>query len=297
MQTKFEFHSSLDKIKLTHYVKFLDAPDQPRARCTFEYIDAVMMHEYGLHADGWDVPTHVARNRYTTHRVYHNVKPDGTIDFDTSLYVAFNYVTSSYRMKREQVLIEFNPNKSLHLFNLFTCYYDVKDVEIHKFDVAFDFPNLRRSLVGYYTRCDVMTYGTQDNNTLYIAPKTKDSGRIKVYQKDVERGDLNKRLRVEISLRNDFDASAMVDRLSTLHYHHRTEFQASTNDPLLYLLLQAPPWERDNALALMSRHTRQKYRKILEEVSSFVPLLELSPEQFQTLVDDLLAIYRDTDRA
>lgn len=287
----FDYTSSLDKIKLTHYVKFKEAPDKPKARCTFEYIDTVMTYEFGLHSEGWDVPNHIARNRYTIHRIYHEIKTDGTIDRDTSLYTAYNYVTSNFRMKREQVLIEFNPNKSLHLFMRFIAYYDVKDVEIHKFDVAFDFRGLSRSLVGYDTRCDVMTYGTQCNNTLYIAPKTKDSGRVKVYQKDVERGDSEKRLRVEITLKTDFDAKAMVERLSTLHYHHRTEFDTSS-DAMLYLLTQSIPWEREIALNLMSPVTRRKYKRLLANVTSYVPLLNLTPDQFDALVSSLLAPYR-----
>lgn len=287
----FNYRSSLDKIKLTHTVKFREAPNDASKRCTFEYACMQMMFFYGLVEDGYDIPDEKCYNKYAHHRVFYRKNDDGTTCYDGGLYVAYHYVDRNYRKNDRMVLMEFNPNKCLWMYEAFCTFFDIKTTTIHKFDVAFDFPDLKRSLVGYSTRCDVMTYGTQDNNTLYIAPKTKDSGRIKVYQKDVERGDQDRRLRVEITLRTDFDAKAMVDRLSTLHYHHRTEFETSS-DPLLYLLLQAPPWERDNALALMSRNTRQKYRKILGEVTSFVPLLELTSEQFQCLVDDLLAPYR-----
>lgn len=291
----FEYRSSLDKIKLSHTVTFREAPNDPTKRCTFEYICAQMLFFYGYSEDGYDIPEEKCYNKYAHHRVFHRKNDDGTICNDGGLYVAYRFVDRGYHINDRIVLMEFNPNKSLRMYLEFCNYFDIKTTTIHKFDVAFDFPNLRRSLVGYNTRCDVMTYGTQDNNTLYIAPKTKESGRIKVYQKDVERGDTEKRLRVEITLRRDFDAKAMVERLSTLHYHHRTEFETSS-DPWLYLLLQAPPWERDNALSLMSKPTRLKYKHLLDDVDSFVPLFDLSPEQFQSIVDDLLDFYRDTYR-
>lgn len=292
----FDYRSSLDKIKLSHTVKFREAPNDPTKRCTFEYICMQMMFFNGYVEDGYDIPDEKCYNKYAHHRVFYRKNDDGTICRDGGLYVAYHYVDRGYHINDRIVLMEFNPNKCLDMYISFCAYFDIKTTTIHKFDVAFDFPNLRRSLVGYNTRCDVMTYGTQDNNTLYIAPKTKESGRIKVYQKDVERGDTEKRLRVEITLRNDYDAKAMVDRLSTLHYHHRSEFEVSS-DPWLYLLLQAPPWERDNALSLMSINTRGKYKKMLSEAESFVPLFEITPEQFQKVVNDLLAFYRETDRA
>lgn len=283
----FDYRSSLDKVKLTHYVRFRESPNDPRKKCSFEYIDAVMTHHFGLHADGWEIPPHMARQKYMMHRVYYAMNADGTYNKDCSLYVAYNFVTSSNRYKRNQVLMEFNPNKSLSLYGEFCAYFDIHDTEIHKFDVAFDLPNLSRHLVGVHTRCDVMTYGCQGNSTLYIAPKTKSSGRIKVYQKDVERGDNDKRLRVEITLRKDYDSKSMVERLSSLHYHHRTEHLVS-NDAMLYLLAQSVPWERDIALNMMSPNTRKKYRALLDDMDTYPKLLDLSPEEFDTIVCDLV---------
>lgn len=286
----FDYRSSLDKIKLTHYVRFREAPNNPRKKCSFEYIDTIMTYHFGLHADGWEIQPHLARQRYSMHRVYYPMNADGTYNKDCSLYVAYNFVTSAYRIKRTQVLIEFNPNKSFHLYNQFCAYFDINDTEIHKFDIAFDFPNLSRHLVGYNTQCDVMTYGAQGNSTLYIAPKTKASGRVKVYQKDLERGDKEKRLRVEITLRDDYDSKSMVDRLSSLHYHHRTEHLVS-NDAMLYLLAQSVPWERDIALNMMSPNTRKKYRALLDEMHTYPKLLDLTPDALDAIVGELVTPY------
>lgn len=237
----------------------------------------------------WDVPHHSCRNA-----CMHHIVLGLTSDRDASFYIGYDYVTLDTRLHSDVVYVEYNPNKSSRLWYLFCSHVETfRTIDVVSFDLAFDFPNLDRNFVGYRGSCDTMTYGTTNNSTLYIAPRTHESGRVKVYQKDIERSSKNvamtKTLRIEISCKQSYDCALLVRRLNSLYYFHKTEQLELCDDPFLYLLLSAPPWDVDRALSLCASQKRAKYRKLLAQAGYDTPLFCLEDTTLATLIDALLA--------
>ena len=188
----------------------------------------------------------------------------------------------------DKFLIEYNPNKSgAKIYEEFCNNFIFRITDIVSCDLAFDIPNVDISSVRLDTRCDVMTYGKTNNATYYIAPKEDESGRVKVYQKDVEREtkgkDFAKTLRIEVSLKGDFLST------KTIHLNHEKTYQqlskavehlnsvkikqgaASTDDWKVLALSLLSPEDLQKCFSLMDRKTRSSYRSRITE-STYVCL-------------------------
>ena len=186
------------------------------------------------------------------------------------------------------VLIEYNPNKpGAKIYDYLRQTFFLKIVEIVSCDLAFDIIGASRSDVLVKTACDIMTYGKQSNNTLYIAPKQDQSGRVKVYQKDKERENngvtIDKTLRIELTVKKDILSAPCIVG-SNAHYtdkaevallrccehlnavHIKTAAEA-TEDWKVYALAHLSPEDLSQCLGLMSKATRGKYRDLATEVS------------------------------
>lgn len=292
----FNYRSSLDKIKLKLCVRTRrhEYGIMKGQRPHLEYVlDFAMKRDY--FADGYDIPGFKARKgACLKNRIYHKRIDSVSYDKDTSLFVGYDYSPSLNVIKRDTIVVEFNPNKSLDMFNNLMEYFDMVDGEILSYDVAFDFDDLDRYNVMVFGKYDLMTIGDNSSNTLYVSPKEKGSGRIKVYQKDVERQskgvDLKKTLRIECSFKRTYDAPDIVNRLSSLYYHHETERLVSMN-AMEFLFLNAPPSLRKQALSLMSSATRAKYNKLSWQQGA-TPLFEtLGVDELNGIIKGLLAPY------
>lgn len=209
---------------------------------------------------------------------------------------------SSYKPNAKLCLIEFNPNKKSKLIFEYLVYkYALKVEEIKSCDVAFDIQNVTINRLFVDTRCDVMTYGNVTNYTTYIAPKAR-NGRVKIYQKDIEReivGEkLEKTLRIEVSCKGDYvdwdtiynkDLTEIEKAVKNLNSVRWLIIDDNLNEAAVLLLVNADTQIRKNALNAMSINTRAKYKKILCEYSES---LNLELFQFVNILEELLRPYK-----
>lgn len=292
----FEYRSSLDKIKLKMQVRTrrhlygIMKGQRPHLEYIFEF---AMKRDY--YYDGYDIPMYKARKgSCLRNRVYHKRLGGGSYDKDTSLYVGYDYSPSLNVIRQDTIVVEFNPNKSLDMFNNMMEYFDCVDSEVLSYDVAFDFDGLDRFNVMVFGKYDLMTIGDNSTNTLYVSPKEKASGRIKVYQKDVERHkkgvNIEKTLRIECSFKRKYDAADIVNRLSSLYYHHETERRVSMN-AMEFLFLNAPPSLRKQALTLMGSQARAKYNKLSWQQGATPLFRTLGADELNETIQRLLAPY------
>ena len=184
----------------------------------------------------------------------------------------------------DRFLIEYNPNKSGALIYAEFCNnFIFRITDIVSCDLAYDIPNADIKDVFLDTRCDVMSYGKTCNSTLYVAPKEDESGRVKVYQKDLEREskgkDLEKTLRIEVTLKGDYLST------KTIHLSHQKTIEqltkacehlnsvkikqgaASSDDWKVLALSLLSPEDLQKCLALMDKNTKLKYRKCITEAT------------------------------
>lgn len=206
------------------------------------------------------------------------------------LYVAewYNGDYQNPSGKPDQVLIEYNPNKSgQKIYDHLRHTFFLKLIEIVSCDLAFDIVGARRSDVLVRTACDVMTYGKQSNNTLYIAPKQDQSGRVKVYQKDKERegkGEaIAETLRIEITIKKDILSTRFIvgtdehytdkadvallrccEHLNAIHIKTAAD---ATEDWKVYALEHLSAKDLSHCLGLMFKATRGKYRDLATDAS------------------------------
>lgn len=292
----FEYRSSLDKIKLKMHVRTrrhiygIMKGQRPHLEYIFEF---AMKRDYA--SDGYDIPMYKARKgTCLCNRVYHKRIDDVSYDKDTSLYVGYNYSPSLNVISQNTIVVEFNPNKSLDMFNDMMEYFDLVDSEVLSYDVAWDFAGLDRYNVMVFGKYDLMTIGDNSTNTLYVSPKEKASGRIKVYQKDVERHkkgvNFDKTLRIECSFKRKYDAPDIVNRLSSLYYHHETE-RLESMSAMEFLFLNASPSLRKQALSLMGSQARAKYNKLSWQQGASPLFQTLGTDELNDTIERLLAPY------
>ena len=199
-----------------------------------------------------------------------------------ALYVAEHY-NGDYKDSKQkpyQVLIEYNPNKSGDIiYSYVKGTFFLKVVDIVSCDLAFDILGATRADCLVRTACDVMTYGKLSNNTLYISPKQEHSGRVKVYQKDIERADkgvtLEKTLRIEVSIKSDILSTNRIvgtdahytdraeqallrccEHLNAVHVKTAAE---QGEDWKVYALSQLSPDALSHCLSLRSAPTKRRY--------------------------------------
>lgn len=214
----------------------------------------------------------------------------------------------------KRICVEFNPQKvefplSLKMFfNSIGARYS----SVSSCDVAFDFPGKKLDDVYVSTKRKVMYVGQANNLTRYIAPQDT-NGRIKIYDKKIERSlhgeDIDQKVRVEVTMKN-FNYHE-CDALSLCEWHYLQDIQSrlsevhlSTNFPLLpsddvnpaimYLLSHVSEIEREEALHLMSKATAAKYRKQVLK-TDFEPLtLDIIDFAQKTSVDIWECVHKVT---
>ena len=125
-----------------------------------------------------------------------------------------------------------------------------------------------------------MTYGKVNNKTIYIAPKEKESGRVKVYTKNIERStfdiDIPDTLRIEASIKCkglDFNTTCVygkiLEQLSrTVEHLNSVKIKKNIdclNDWKAFALSRLSAEDFQKCLAMMSKNIRTKYR---DEITS-----------------------------
>ncbi len=200
-----------------------------------------------------------------------------------SFFICEHY-NGDFRNQRQEphaFLIEYNPNKSgSKIFEEFKNYFVFKITEIVSIDIAYDLPNVSVHDIFVDTKCDVMTYGKTLNFTTYISPKEDSSGRVKIYQKDIEREvkgvDLSRTLRIECSLKGKFltydtfygddktftELEKCVGRINSVKIK---QLDNTVQDWKLYALSRLTPFEFKICLSKMASATRTKFKKQLLE--------------------------------
>lgn len=192
--------------------------------------------------------------------------------------------------KPDYFMIEFNPNKDgLKIWQAFNQSFLFRLREIKKIDIAYDIEGYTMADVYIRSHCDLMSYGRALNQTRYISPKDTQSGRIKVYNKALERGDNNDRVRIEASIRgidipftlngNSFMFSK-TDALRTCVEHlnsvtlRKTCYEGDDWKTLALSFLNDEQLNR--CLSLMGSQARSKYRALLSDVPSVSLDLDLA---------------------
>ncbi len=182
--------------------------------------------------------------------------------------------------------IEFNPNKFKIPSWLSTYFVQRKYVaeEVKNIDLCFDFIGFRKHSFRYVlnnANTKIMSVGTQNNLTDVIGYLQKSANRIKIYDKKKERAPFyelaEETTRVEITL----DWSYYGTKFNTTNGDIQTLTKSSqsleqifindthTSDPFVYALSCLNADELQNALALMSFKTRQKYKQLLLDHSEY----------------------------
>lgn len=204
----------------------------------------------------------------------------------------YNGDYSSQKESPDHFLIEYNPNKSgAKIYEVFCNTFIFTIVRILSCDLAYDVSNASVSDVLLDTKCDVMTYGKTYNKTLYIAPKEDRSGRVKVYQKNIERESkgeaIEKTLRIEVTLKGEFldepviylnhsktyeQLTKAVEHLNSVKIKRETP---ESDDWKVFALTQLSPENLTKCLAMMSSTPRAKYRKLINESTYYTLEIDL----------------------
>lgn len=202
-------------------------------------------------------------------------------DTEGVLYIAYHYNGEfrDQREKPEQFVIEYNPNKSAaRIFQNFVELFRFEITEIISFDLAYDVEGTTARDVLLDTKCDVMTYGKTDNKTLYIAPKEKGSGRVKIYTKSKEREqkqgiDMPDTLRIEVSIKcKELNLSAIYLSGKTIEHlekvtNHLNSVKIKTPSPVsddwkAFALSKLSPEDFQKCLGMMTAKTKRKYKDL-----------------------------------
>lgn len=202
-------------------------------------------------------------------------------DEEGVFYIA-SWYNGEYKEQRERpynFLIEYNPNKSgERIYKEFCQKFLFVLTEICSFDLAYDIPNATTQDVIIDTKCDIMTYGKTSNKTIYIAPKEKRSGRIKVYTKSIERQahgeEMPDTLRIEASIKcrgldfNSINLSArVIEELTKVVEHINSvkikEKASNSDDWKVYALSHLTPEDLEKCLSLMAQASKVKYKKLI----------------------------------
>lgn len=216
-------------------------------------------------------------------RVYGQYRHSITVrygDEEGWVFIRWCSVSRSNHMNERCIRMEFNPNKtSLGDDILRMC--KVKVQTLHSLDVAFDFTGKRaENVILNSGREDFMVYGANGVYTQYLAPKAR-SGRVKVYQKDVERAKVGQSmksplLRIEVTVNGGdiipkrglrvtdkmrMDWADAESRLGRLRYKG-----GETDDAFLFLLKAVDEETRKEALHMVGSQKRAKYRALLLDV-------------------------------
>ncbi len=168
-------------------------------------------------------------------------------------------------------MVEYNPNKSgAEIWQSFCDTFVFQLIDIKSLDIAYDLPNVDIANVYLDTKADVMTYGKIHNKTLYVSPRQKESGRVKVYQKDLENDTYAKNtLRVECSLKgswlslppyNDTKSLEELERCVTHLNSVKIRSPVASDDWQVYALSLLPTDELTSVFSKMSNPTRKKYK-------------------------------------
>lgn len=201
-------------------------------------------------------------------------------DIEGVFYISEHY-NGDFKEQREQptrFLIEYNPNKNASLiYDAFCDVFVFRIIEILSCDLAYDVLEADARDIYIDTKCDVMTYGKVTNRTLYIAPKEDRSGRVKIYQKDLEREtkgkELEKTLRIEVTLKGSFlsDKTIYSSHPSTLEQLTKAvehlnavkikKTASDTDDWKLYALSHLSPEDLAKCLGMMTAPTRRQYKQ------------------------------------
>lgn len=303
-----KFNISLDKISLCVFLRFIDVKYNIAAEL---YTMKMMFENDEWSVKEWESP------RDFTYRTNYAFKRG-----DSSIYFGYSFRSSIEKYQDELCKIEWNPNKTeIPLkFVKWLEKHNVKYCNVDKCDFAFDFLDVYPSQFRIATRCDVMYFGAQSNLSKYIRPKSNHL-RIKIYDKSKESGITYAQItRVEITLKKpDFHectvmngkqfeyVDKIVEALSDVYVPKPTkeavadlvEKYGPYNESICYMLDRLQPDEQHNAIALMQKNTRAKYRAYLKRgfyESFWIDQISLSIEMSKCLnrtIKQLISSYEE----
>lgn len=274
---------SIDKIKLS----VAPSPDLKLKVVTYEET-LLRLQNAGFHVE-------ISLPRFSINSYRNSAKiqtPKGN-----TLFLAWHW-NGGYedsKQKPEYASIEFNPNKDAYaIWRLIAEYMLLHVRKVCKYDIAIDIPNKRINDVYITTQAEQMHYIGNGAVTLYIAPKEKASGRIKIYDKTKERAKVGETipqtLRVEATAKvlDEHTVQLRPEELARINRH----IQDITLDPETYgdttleMLLYIPPHKREAIYAQMAKATRAKYRKLIREASEAQKLPLITPEILSHLLSE-----------
>ena len=266
MQNPFKI--SLDKISMVYKIGF---------RYDVVNVDVLdtEMNKYDYY-----MKEQFSSTRYGTYqRNYTYIKsgePEGII------YIGF--VLNAPIPKTKYIKIEYNPNKVYlpvpitSLLNQLECTL----MKVQSIDVALDFEGLTIDDYRIDTRSDTMVYSSGINRTYYIRPNGE--GRIKIYDKTKERAkfgiEIPQTLRVEMTIKDpDFFqyrfyrnyelefANRYAGYLAEVSVRRRTAMLPNADTgfsaAILYLLNNVDQITANNAVSLLGKNQRTKYRDLM----------------------------------
>ena len=227
------------------------------------------------------------------YRFSYTLRVKGDTEGSFTLMEWYNGDYRDGKEKPEQFTIEYNPNKSgSRIYKEFCYQFIFKLTDIVQFDLAYDIPGAKASDIIIDTRCDIMTYGKTYNKTTYISPKEDDSGRIKIYDKRIERESqgisIEDTLRIEITIKgkilstkgtlyvNDTNIdiySRLVDRLNSVKIKTQSE---DAEDWKVYALSCLTPEQFQKCLGMMSKNIRSNYKKKIENSTYYTLGLDVT---------------------
>lgn len=219
---------------------------------------------------------------------YKHYYDNGTHEvFTMAIKIGFNGMNMCGTLEEQRMFqIEFNPNKFVvpDWLALYFLKRDYTVSHVKNIDLAFDFMGFSKRYFRYSLNngnVQTASIGTLGNKTDYIGFANKSKNRIKIYDKKKERQkyytiDLET-TRVEITLeyRHDFtnkyvcsDSAKLLD--SAINALEQIFIADEIgNNPFVYALSCLSPYEFETALALMSQHTRKKYKQLCKEKSAY----------------------------
>lgn len=235
-------------------------------------------------------PTTTALNTYR-----HSVTlttPEGN-----TLYLAYwwNGGFTETKSQEEAFKVEFNPNKDAYaIWRAFADYLNPTLKKISKFDIAIDLQGYTINDVYITTKAEQMHYCGDGAVTLYIAPKEKRSGRIKIYDKTKEQAKQGKSipqtLRVEATAKigEEFGTTLKEEELKKINRHLQdiTLYPPTNGDITLAMLLYMPPYKREELYTQMAKATRAKYRALIRELTEEYKLPTVTQEDLNELLSE-----------
>ncbi len=291
-----DFFVSIDKIKLKGKLN-------RRFKAHFPHRNKINLWcDYGL--PEWIECINSYENCFTPfkYRYCYTLRNKGDIEGSFTIFEWYNGDIADCKQKPENFMIEYNPNKSgAKIYKEFCNQFLFEIVDISSFDIAFDIENKSIDDIMIQSTCDIMTYGKLANKTLYIAPKEKGCGRVKVYNKAKEREnvgqDLPDTLRIEVTIKNSslarntiylhgkdlVDLEKICDRLNSVKIKARDK---PSTDWKLYALTQLAPDELQKCFNMMASETRAKYKKQL--YNKFYTSMEIEVIDLCKLLTELL---------